>query len=244
MSADLTPATLAVLWLGAFVGALAAGGAGFAFALAASAIWLHVLTPIQTTLLVVACGTFLHLGLIWPLRKSIEAARLWPFLLGAVLGVPLGVWLLTRIEVNVVKFTLGAVLAVYGAYALAAPRLPRAARGGRTTDALVGFLGGILGGLGGYSGVLPAIWTQLRGWPKNIARGVYQPFILAAHIATLLLVGTVAMDRATLMLIALALPPLLAGAWVGWRIYGQLDERRFRQVLAAALVISGLALMF
>lgn len=150
-------ATLSVLWAGAFIGALAAGGAGFAFAIAASAIWLHVLDPIQTTALIVACGTLLHITLVWPIRQSIDGVRLTPFLLGALIGVPIGVVMLTRVESSSLKLALGTGMALYGLYALLAPRLPRVSGGGRAADAAIGFFGGILGGLGGYSGVLPTI---------------------------------------------------------------------------------------
>jgi uncharacterized protein len=238
------PALLGIVWLGALLGGFAAGGAGFAFALVAGAIWLHKLDPIHTAMLVVACGTVLQLGLIWPVRGGIDPARLWPFLAGGLFGIPLGVWLLARTQPGVVKMALGVFILCYGLYALLAPRLPRIETGSRAADAAVGFAGGILGGLGGYSGVLPTIWTQLRGWPKEIARGVYQPFILAAHVATLALIGVVALDRAGLILIGAALPALAAGAWIGWRVYGRLDDRRFRQLLALLLVISGALLVF
>jgi uncharacterized membrane protein YfcA len=234
--------TLAIVWLGAFVGSLAAGGAGFAFALASSSIWLHVLEPIQVTALVVACGTILHLGLIVPMRKSIDRARLWPFLLAALFGIPLGVQLLAHTNTDLLKSVLGIFLVLFGLYALLAPRLPYIGGGGRTADAAIGFIGGVLGGLGGYSGVLPTIWTQLRGWPKEVARGVYQPFILFAHLFTLILVGRLAFDRTGLILLVTAIPFLLAGAAIGWAVYGRLDERRFRQVLGALLAISGAAL--
>jgi uncharacterized protein len=234
--------TLAVVWLGAFVGALAAGGAGFAFALAASSIWLHALEPIQVTALVVACGTLLHVGLIWPMRRSIDRSRLWPFLLAACLGIPLGVQLLEHTDTDLLKSVLGVFLVLFGLYAALAPRLPYIGGGGRIADAAVGFTGGVLGGLGGFSGVLPTIWTQLRGWPKETARGVYQPYILFAHIATLALVGPVAFDRQGLVLLASSIPPLLAGAITGWSIYGRLDERRFRRMLGVLLAISGAAL--
>jgi uncharacterized membrane protein YfcA len=42
----------------------------------------------------------------------------------------------------------------------------------------------------------------------------------------------------------LALPALLAGAAVGWKLYGHLDERRFRQAFAGLLIVSGLILVF
>lgn len=243
MAAGLTLQLLGVVWLGAFAGALAAGGAGFAFALTASAIWLHVLDPLQTTMLVVACGTILHLTLVWPMRRSIEIARLWPFALGGLVGIPVGVALLTQADVSRLKMAVGAFLVVYGLYALLAPRLPQVRGGGRAADAMVGFFGGVLGGLGGLSGVLPTIWTQLRGWPKDMARGVFQPFILMAHAATLAILGTAAPDAGGLLLVACALPALGLGAWLGWSIYGRLDERRFRMMLSVLLLLSGLALV-
>jgi uncharacterized membrane protein YfcA len=240
MARALDAQSLAVLWLGAFVGALAAGGAGFAFGIVAAAVWLHRLDPVYTTFLVVSCGTILHSGLIWQVRRNIEPARLAPFIAGGLVGIPIGVWLLTRGNASAIKFALGLFLTAYGLYALAAPRLPHVSHGGKAADGVVG----ILGGIGGFSGVLPAIWTQLRGWPKDVARGVYQPFILFGHVSTLILVGVVAFNRVGAVLFLLALPALFAGAWAGWHIYGRLDDRRFRQVLAALLIISGAALVF
>ena len=43
--------TLAVLWLGALLGGIAAGASGFAFALAATSIWLHRIDPIHSAVL-------------------------------------------------------------------------------------------------------------------------------------------------------------------------------------------------
>ena len=242
--ADVTLDILGFVWLGAFVGAFAVGTAGFAFALAATALWLHVLDPLHTTLLVVACGTLLHIGLIWRIRHTIEPRRVSPFIVSGLLGVPLGVYVLTHSDPHAIKVALGVFLIAYGAYALATPRLPCIKAGGRAADAAIGFVSGILGGIGGYSGVLPTIWTQLRGWPKDVARGVYQPFILVMQIATLLVAGFVTFDTFSLVLIGAALPALLAGAWLGWLAFGKLDERAFRQVLAAMIIVSGATLVF
>src|SRR3954453_7779289 len=86
---------LGFVWLGAFLGAFAVGTAGFAFALAATALWLHVLDPLHATVLVVACGTLLHTGLVWRLRRTIEPSRISPFIVGGLLGIPIGVYVLT-----------------------------------------------------------------------------------------------------------------------------------------------------
>jgi len=242
MVADIPLQNLVVFWVGAFLRAFAAGGAGFAFALAASAVWLHLLDPLHTTAMVVASGTLLHGILIWPIRRSIEMARLWPFIAGAAFGIPLGVALLSHTRPDITRTAIGGFLVASGLYALTAPQLPYFGRGGRAADALVGFAGGILGGLGGYSGVLPTIWTQIRGWPKEVARGVYQPFIVFAQVGTLLLIGATTVDRAGILLFASTLPGLALGAWLSLRVYAHLNDRRFRQVLSVLLLLSGLTL--
>jgi uncharacterized membrane protein YfcA len=244
MTADLTLQTVALVWAGAFLGAMTVGAAGFALGLTASAIWLHVLDPLHNTILIVGCGFALHVTLTWRMRASIDMPRLWPFLVGGLIGVPLGVFLLTHVDLAKIKIALGVFILVYGVYAFIAPKLPHIAGGGRTADGTVGLAAGVLGGLAGYNGVLPAIWTQLRGWPKETARAVYQPFILATHVAILACLGIVALDWLGVILWLLALPPLFAGAWVGWKIYGRLSESRFRQVLAALLVVSGATLIW
>jgi uncharacterized protein len=240
---SLTFASLAVVWLGAFLGALAAGGSGFAFALVASAIWLHAFDPPHMTGLVVSCSTLIQIALFVPVGRKVEMARLWPFLVGALAGVPLGAFVVRNAPTGPIKAALGVFLLAYGSYAFLAPRLPRLTFGGRRVDAAIGFAGGVLGGLAGYSGVLPTLWTQLRGWPKEVARAVYQPFILFAHVLTLVSLGTAGIDRSTLTLLFASLPALACGAWLGWRIYGRLDERRFRKALAALIGISGLFLV-
>jgi uncharacterized membrane protein YfcA len=44
------------------------------------------------------------------------------------------------------------------------------------------------------------------------------------------------------MLVAV-LPPLLLGTWIGWRLYGKLNDLRFRQALAVLLIASGAMLV-
>ncbi len=238
-----TQSTLVVLCLGAFLGAIASGGAGFAFAVVAASLWLHVLEPIRVTFLIVSCSVVLQTSMIWPMRHHIEFGRLWPFLFGAAFGIPIGVQLVTYTDPDLLKVALGWFLLAFGLYALLAPRLPRVG-GGKFWDGLAGFIGGIMGGVGGYSGIIPTIWTQLRHWPKNVARGVYQPFILLTQMATLMLVGFVAFTFTEAILLMIILPPLLIGAFVGWSIYGRLDEKRFKQMIAALLIGSGATLVF
>jgi uncharacterized membrane protein YfcA len=235
--------TLAVLWLGALLGGIAAGASGFAFALASTSIWLHRIDPIHSAVLATGCGVLLHISTLWPQRKNLDVGRIWPFVVGGVAGVPVGIYLLTYTRPGLLKACLGIFLLAFGAYVLIAPRLRPINWGGRASDAGVGFIAGIMGGLGGYSGVLPTIWTQLRGWPKATARAVYQPFIIVMQILSLAGIMMVTLDTTALVLLVEALPALLLGAWIGWKLYGHLDDRRFRQGLALLLIASGAVLV-
>jgi uncharacterized protein len=46
----------------------------------------------------------------------------------------------------------------------------------------------------------------------------------------------------TIKLYLLGLPLLLAGVWIGFKLYGTLDDAVFRKVLLALLLVSGLVL--
>ena len=240
--ASLSVTLLIVLWSGGFIGGIASGTAGFAFGVVASAIWLHLIAPVHVAVLVVAGGLVMQCTTLWTLRHTLDVRRLWPFIAAGVLGVPVGVWLLVRTDAGTLKTAIGIFLIVYAIYALASRRLPHV-NAGRGAEVVIGFISGIMGGLGGYNGVLPAVWTQLRGWSKEEARAFYQPFIVAVHIATIAALGTIAVDRTGLVLLVLALPAMALGTWIGWKLYGHLDEVRFRQALAVMLLVSGAILV-
>src|SRR5947209_16866478 len=88
MDSNLDPTLVIILFLGAtFVAALVAGLAGFAFGLVAAAVWLHILTPLQTTTLIIAFGLVVQGYAVWQLRRAIVLSRIVPMVLGAAVGV-------------------------------------------------------------------------------------------------------------------------------------------------------------
>jgi uncharacterized membrane protein YfcA len=248
MLADLAATTIALVVLGGFLGGVASGAAGFAYGVVASSIWLHVISPVHVALLVVGAGLINQAGLVWAIRRTIDLPRVWPFLIGGAIGIPLGVLLVVGADPRGIRTGLAVFMIVYGVYVLSGLRLPHvASRGfwaGRFADGVAGFLGGLCGGIAGLSGIAPAVWTQVRGWPKETARGVYQPFIVMAHVLTLLLIGAVSFDRTGAVLLLIAVPAVLLGSWTGWKIYGLLSEKQFVRMLAALLIGSGLLLIF
>jgi len=228
-----------------FAAALAAGLAGFAFGLVAAAVWLHILTPLQTATLIIAFGLIVQGYSVWKLRAALHWQRLWPFLLGAAPGVPLGVGILEWANPAHLRKAIGAVLVLYSLYALARPTLRPIKAGGAPADAAVGFLNGVLGAMTGFAGILVTIWCGLRGWPKDVQRTTFQPVGVAIFaMSAIWLGGSGSLSSETVMLFLVGLPVLLAGTWAGLRLYGSLDEAQFRKVVLVLLFVSGLALLF
>ena len=241
---DVSALDLVLFVASTFLAALVAGLAGFAFGLFATAVWLHVLTPVQTASLIVVFGLIVQGVAVWKLRHALKWVRLWPFLVGGALGVPIGVMALSWGNPGTVRFAVGAVLILYGAYALVRPAMGPVKRGGPAADAAVGILNGLLGGATGLAGIVVTIWCGVRGWPKDVQRTVFQPVGVAVFAMSAAWLGTQGeIGRETILLFVIGLPALAAGTWVGLRLYGRLDESAFRKVVLFLLLGSGIALV-
>ncbi len=242
---DVFSLDLTIFLIATFAGALVAGLSGFAFGLVAASIWLYILTPLQTATLIVAFGLIVQGYSVWKLRHALEWAKLWPFMLGAAVGVPVGVAILGWANPAHVKASIGVFLVLYSLYALLRPKMASVTAGGAAADAGVGFLNGVLGGITGLAGILVTIWCGLRGWPKDRQRTIFQPVavaIFAMSAAWLGIKGSVSAD--TIRLFLFGLPVLLAGTWLGVKLYGRLDETAFRSVVLVLLLVSGAVLIF
>jgi uncharacterized protein len=237
------PFELSIFLIGSLAAALVTGLAGFAFGLIAAAIWLYALTPQQTTTLIVAYGLLVQAYAVWKLRHTMNAARLIPLILGSV-GVPVGILLLRWVSPAYLRVAIGALLVLFSLYNLARPKLPEVKGGGQAADAGAGFLNGVVGGSTGLAGILIVIWSNMRGWPRDEQRAAFQPTGVATFLITLIVLGGSGIITADMLkLFAIGLPALAIGTWVGWKLYGKLDEASFRKGVLVLLLISGAALV-
>jgi uncharacterized membrane protein YfcA len=229
-----------IVLAGALLAGFVNGLAGFGTGLVALGLWLHVIDPILAAPLVVICSVIAQLFSLASVRPTFNLARLWPFLLAGVLGVPVGVMALNHIEPDSFRTTLGVFLVVYCSVTLASRRLPVIDWGGRPANGAVGFAGGILGGAAGLSGALPTIWCGLKGWGKTEQRAVYQPFnltILSWALIAQAQQGFITAEVGRLTLICL--PGTILGVWLGVKAFGRVDDRQFRLIILWLLLASG-----
>ena len=237
-------AALAIFLLGTLAAAFVTSLSGFAFALVALAIWLHALTPSQATPLVAAYALLVQGHAVWKLRHALSARRLAPFILGSALGVFPGVAAVQWVSPTGLRVAVGALLILFSLYNLVRPKLLDFKHAGRAADTGIGFLNGLLGGSTGLAGILVVIWSSLKGWPAHEQRAVFQPTGVATFLITILaLGGTGIITLETGRLFLIGLPALAAGTWLGWTLYGRLDEASFRRVVLVLLLMSGFALV-
>jgi uncharacterized protein len=234
----------AIITLGALAGGFVSGLAGFGTALTTVGIWLHALDPATAATLTLICSVTAQIQTLPTIWRDIKPARVLPFVIPGLAGVPVGLWALGYVDPQSFKFGAGLLLVIFSSFMLFWRGRTAMTWGGRAADALIGLIGGFLGGLAGLSGAPPTIWATLRGWSKDQKRSVFQAFnfsILATALLGHALAGRVTADLWTP--IALALPGTFFGAWLGVQTYKRLNDRNFTDLIMALLLFSGITLL-
>jgi len=235
---------LLIVALGAVAAGFVQGLSGFGFGMVAMSFWAWTLEPRLAALLAV-CGALTgQLVAAATVRRGFDRVRLLPFVLGGLLGIPIGVAVLPRLDMDAFKVILGTLLVLWCPAMLMAKNLPRITRGGRVADALVGMAGGVMGGLGGFTGVLPTLWCTLRGLDKDVQRAIIQNFNLAMLLVTFITyLATGLVTRDALPLLAIVVPAMLVPVLLGARLYHGISDARFRQIVLGMLTLSGVAML-
>jgi uncharacterized protein len=234
-----------LLCVGVFAGAFVSGLAGFAFSAVAGAILLHVRPPTEAVPLMMACSMVVQGASLVALRNNISWQGSLALVVGGILGIPPALYLLQHVETWTFRVGFGVFLAVYSTYMLFRPAVTHVRQiQSRRRDAMVGFAGGFVGGLTAMPGALPTIWCDLRGLPKDQQRGLVQPFIAAMQLlALLLMISRQTIPTGMMEDFVISLPALLAGTVAGVAMFGRVNERVFRRVVLAVLLVAGLLLL-
>ena len=184
-----------------------------------------------------------ELFVAWKSRKEVRWRPIVGLGLGIVVGIPIGAWLLSHTEPEIILTVLGWFLIAVG---LVFIKLPP---GGRITPPAVaapptGLLSGILTGLFGTGGPPLIIWYHLAAASKSAFR---------AHLMTIFLLMTLVrvpsyaanglVTAPRLWSALLVMPAVLLGAWMGHRLHLQISERTFRRLVSLLLAVLGVMLL-
>jgi len=232
--------------LGALAGGFINGLAGTGTALFALGFYLVVLEPIKAVAVVALMSVLAGLQGLWVVRREIRSqpTRLLRFLIPGLIGVPIGLLLLTRIDETTLRIAVATLLIIYGCYFGFRASLPAFSRKTPMIDSIVGLIGGVLGGAAAVSGAIPAMWVSVRPWTKSEMRAVMQPFnvtVLSTTVCLLFLQG--AYDATAITALAVTIPIGLFAAQIGIAVFKRLNDDTFRRLLIILTLLMGIGIM-
>lgn len=200
------------------------------------AFFLDVKTAIP---LVALYGVALTVFLLIQLRRFWDWKKIYPLCVGSVPGAPVGVWLLNRLDAQIIQWIVGLVLILYALYSLF---MKPAVRGLRIGWAyFCGFLAGCLGGAISASGPPVIVYTSLQPWSKDQIKMTLQGFFVISGLVVIIFqaIGGL-MTKNVLFFFFATLPALLLGTWAGSLLYGRIREDSYRKIMYILLALLGL----
>ena len=235
-----------------FLSGVMSGLSGFGFS-AIGATTLLLLTPVLQVPLFQTLSTGNQLLSAGQLREDMPKSwkDVWagpgPCMVGGLVGVPVGIWLLSHLPAMQLMMVFGTLLVAYSVYSMFKPASFKL-RGfdGRASGAAVGFFGGVVGGFTAFPGAAVVVWTGLRGLSKARHRAIVQPYIIMSQIYSLGLIAWLHpsyLSTRFWLLLALSLPAVVPGTLSGLAIYKRMSDLNFKRVTYLLLGTSGLALL-
>ncbi len=233
----LTPVELAATAAAVLFAAILRGFTGFGFALAAVPLASLVMPPsrIVSAVLIMQVGIGLR-DCIMEWRHA-DRRALGRLVIGALIGMPMGVAALALLSASQVRAVLG--VAVLAAAALTwRPHHARRPPAPSLTLA-TGFASGLFHGLAAMAGP-PAVAYFLAFQPKiAVMRSslmVYFPLVSLLSLPMAYTAGLV--DTAAVTLGLLGMPLMVTGGWLGAHGFRRFGARSYRKLALAALVFT------
>ncbi|MFI4933554.1 MAG: sulfite exporter TauE/SafE family protein [Caulobacterales bacterium] len=237
---DVTLATGLIVLVSAVVQSMT----GFGFAVLATPLLVLLWKPVDAVAISMALST-LSVALLWPrVRRAERLPIVRTLFLAALVGLPLGLWALTHVELRWLRWAIGAVtLATVAVLAYGARRQVRDAPAAAPPTVLT-----VTAGLfaGAFTGALsmpgPPAVMLLMGVraPKTAYRATLTTFALLIYPVGLAAMAAEGLISGAVIRQALIQAPVAAIAvYLGDRLHGAVSERQFSGVSLLLLGLSG-----
>ncbi len=237
----MAPTTTLVLGV-LFFSTLVRSALGFGEALVAVPL-LALVIPIQMAvpIAVLVSITVAAIVLIQDWQHVHVRSAAW-LVASTLVGIPLGLLLLTRISDSIVKACLGVIIMGFSGYALFYRR-PAFLRDDGLAWAF-GFGAGVLGGAYGMNGPPLVMYGTLRGWSPQRFRATLQGYFLPASMVSMggyWLAGLWKADVTRYYLIAL--PGVLVATFLGRAVNERMNAQAYVRYMHLGLLIVAAVLL-
>jgi uncharacterized membrane protein YfcA len=237
----MTPSilTLIAAFLVMVLAGLTQGLTGFGYALVSVPLLIIFLSPKVVVPVVVLHCVLCNALVLLEVWRWADLKRIWPLMLAATIGTPLGTYLLVVLDVNALKVLMGLVIALFGLAFLVGFR--KEIRNERLACGPLGLVSGLLSGSTGMAGPPIVLFFANQGMDKQSFRANLVAYFLVLNLVTIpghLLGGLV--SETVVLYTLLLLPGLVLGTVAGIRLAGRVDEKRFRTVSLLVVTAAGL----
>jgi len=234
--------TIVLAGIAVFLAVFTQSLSGFGVALVAMAL-LPGLTGIQlATPLVALVALALEIVLVIRYRQALDVRAIWRVVLAALIGTPLGVYFLSRVDEKIALTILGLVIAGYAVYALLGLKMPHLEK--PVWAYLAGLFGGLLGGAYNTSGPPVILYADCRRWPPDVFKSNLQGYFVVSSLAVIAshaLNGN--LTSQVWRLFWWTMPFLLIGLIAGLSLDRWLNPIAFRRIVLVLLVVMGIRLV-
>ncbi|MEX2445630.1 MAG: sulfite exporter TauE/SafE family protein [Alkalispirochaeta sp.] len=216
------------------------GATGFGFAVVLMGFYPLLLGVRSANVVVTLIGLIVPIYLIYPLLGDLRWKVLMPVVVGTVLGIPLGVWGLVRLDETVLMRALGIFIALYLGYDIFLK-----ARLNYRTPSQMGYLAGVVGGA--FAGAFTAGGPPVVAFLASLDLTKHQ---LKANILAFIVFATVykvfffayheLMTWKMVIYAAVLLLPTFAGVIAGQKLFDRISTPLFQRVVQALLLTSAL----
>lgn len=231
---------LAVVFLGA---GFIQGLTGFGFGMVAMSLSPLLIDVKQANVLVTILALLNSLFVTWNVRHAVDFKKILPIFIGAIVGIPIGVYLLTVLQPNIIKFILGIILITFSTHSIFRKESNKHIR--RRWAFPMGTLSGISNGLINMGGPPVVIYTYYQKWNKDSIKATLAFYFImctAYKLAVLILSKLVTVE--IIKMSGILLPMVYLGAFLGFVWFGRVNKEQMRNVTFSILIILGLLLLF
>jgi hypothetical protein len=231
--------TLLIAVVGVFAAAVLRGFTGFGFGIAAVPMLSLALPPTQAVPFVVVLQVLVGVAGFRGAWHECDWRAVRGLVPGLIVGIPIGLMVLTLFAPNTVRLAIGLVIAASVVVLWRGARLPPQPSRGITL--LVGLMSGTISGLASMGGPPIVVYLLALGHGAAVVRStsiIY--FMLSSLLSLLAMSAHGLLDRQILIWAAASVPVLFAGSWVG--TWGFRRARPHHHRLTALVVLSVLAL--
>jgi len=218
------------------------GLAGFGIALVALAFLPYLMSASDAIVLLTIYAALFSLAMLVQLRRDVVPRAILDLLVGTIAGTPLGVWGLAALPATVLNRLIGLMLVV--AWVLEVRGLYPQKLEGRRWGLGAGALAGAIGGAVGLPGPPVVLYAATQGWSARTVKANLQAFFVVNQGAILIGYWWAGLLTPGVWRLTLGFTlPAIAGAVAGALLFERVDQRRFRQLVFALILVSGLVLL-